>query len=196
MTTRSFSDRSTTPSQDSALFINASSRSKASRDSACTDAFPRVGYHLPVALHPETERTLALLFPDYRDTYSNDLHWNLSSDVCPSVTKWVKWIRRDLNADSPNSEEGKYAIELRLNWSAPKFLFWGVSPVLLSLAFGLAYAFKPLPAGGDHIAVLQTSWTIASYIVTAAACEIPYSLRCLAFNLTFSILTRPKCYWL
>ncbi|EQB56554.1 fungal specific transcription factor domain-containing protein [Colletotrichum gloeosporioides Cg-14] len=88
--------------------------------------FPKVGYHAPVQLHPETQGTLALLFADYQADY-----------IEPGGQRWIQWMHREFNAGSTDPEEGIYALELILSWSAPKFIFWGMSPILLSLAIGI-----------------------------------------------------------
>lgn len=52
------------------------------------------------------------------------------------------------------------------NWSTPKIIFWGSLPILLSLAIGFWYMCKPRDPCEDHIAIVQTAWGIASYIIT------------------------------
>ncbi|KAF3798506.1 hypothetical protein GCG54_00013247 [Colletotrichum gloeosporioides] len=119
--------------------------------------FPKVGYHAPVQLHPETQGTLALLFADYQADY-----------IEPGGQRWIQWMHREFNAGSTDPEEGIYALELILSWSAPKFIFWGMSPILLSLAIGIWYMQRRLSDGDDFNSVVQTAWSISSYIVTAA----------------------------
>ncbi|KAL4799035.1 hypothetical protein BDV19DRAFT_320992 [Aspergillus venezuelensis] len=99
----------------------------------------------------ETERTLIQLFWDYKTSnYDIDDHW-------------LSWVDSQLNR-----LDVKYALRLILRWSATRFVIWGVTPLLLSLAIGFWYMYKPHAADADPVAIVQTAWTLSSYIVTAA----------------------------
>ncbi|KAH0428607.1 hypothetical protein CcaCcLH18_08873 [Colletotrichum camelliae] len=115
--------------------------------------------HAPRQLDRETQRSLELFFAAFRSG-GNKKHGN---------HRWIQWVHQEFNSASVDPAEGKYTLELKLDWSAPKFVFWGMAPILLSIVIGLWYMLKPLEEGADYIAVVQTGWTIASYIVTAAA---------------------------
>jgi cytochrome b subunit of formate dehydrogenase len=82
--------------------------------------------------------------------------------------RWMDWIHQNFNNNSTNPEDGKYALQLLLRWSPLKLVIWSSIPIIFSLAIGLWYMISPHP-GEDYVAVVQTAWTIASYIITTAA---------------------------
>lgn len=57
--------------------------------------------------------------------------------------------------------EGRYSLRLMYDWSSYRLSTVVAIPILLSLAIGFWY----MHGGGDVV----TAWTIALYIVTAAA---------------------------
>lgn len=83
---------------------------------------------------------------------------------------WLAFLHKELNNMDSNPREGRYSLQLVLSWSAPKLVIWGSIPILLSLFIGFSYIFKS-HTGEDPVAIVQTAWGIASYIVTAGACK-------------------------
>lgn len=73
-------------------------------------------------------------------------------------------MQRNLNDDKDNPLEGKYSLQLMYDWSSYRLTLIVAVPVLLSLVLGLWYM------SGDHGDV-GAAWTIAGYIISAAACE-------------------------
>jgi hypothetical protein len=52
-----------------------------------------------------------------------------------------------------------------VKWSAAKIAIYGLTPILVSLAVGFWFQYSQ---EGDRIAVVQTAWTISSYIIGAS----------------------------
>jgi hypothetical protein len=118
------------------------------------ECHPEQNRHSIPDIDRETERTLIHLFWDYQNSkydYNN---------------YWLRWIQSELNGRG-----NKYALRLILRWSVLKIVVWGITPILLSLAIGFWYMYKPHAADADIFTIVQTAWTISSYIVTTAACE-------------------------
>jgi len=119
---------------------------------------PLQDYHSHPDISDETKRCLAELYRSYR-TEKRDYQ-----------DRWMTWIHANFNNGSNNPKDGTYTLQLLLQWSPIKLIIWSLVPILLSLAIGLWYMINPYP-GEDHVVVVQTAWTIASYIVTTAARE-------------------------
>jgi hypothetical protein len=119
---------------------------------------PKQGYHKQVEVDAETERALIELWRNYR---SHNLDYG---------GRWLMWIHHNFNNGSKNPEHGKLTLEFKLRWSVTKVVFWGVVPVLLSLAIGFWYMYKD-HGEIDDVAVAEAAWVIASYIVTTSACK-------------------------
>jgi hypothetical protein len=66
-----------------------------------------------------------------------------------------------LNDDKNNPLEGRYSLQLKYEWSSYRLTFIVAVPLLLSLAIGIWY----MVAKHDVV----TAWTLAMYIVAAAA---------------------------
>lgn len=122
------------------------------------ECVPSRGYHRVPDLDDETKRTLFEFWRDFR---------SLGTDY---EDRWLKWVHLRFNNDSCDPEHGRFALQLVLRWSPTKLAIWGVLPILLSLAIGFGYMFKPR-SGEDFLTFVQTAWAIASYIITAAACK-------------------------
>ncbi|KAL4937625.1 hypothetical protein BDV06DRAFT_226765 [Aspergillus oleicola] len=119
------------------------------------ECHPEQNRHSVPDIDRETELTLIQLFWDYKTSkYDIGDHW-------------LAWVDSQLNR-----RENKYALRLVLRWSVTRFVIWGVTPLLLSLAIGFWYMYKPHTPDADPVAVVQTAWTLSSYIVTAAALAI------------------------
>ncbi|KAK3303020.1 uncharacterized protein B0T15DRAFT_261431 [Chaetomium strumarium] len=117
---------------------------------------PSHGYHIMDPVDNRTQRILNDLYRDYSGTHDPG-------------DRWLTWVRQELNAGVLDPEVGEYALRLLLRWSATKIVFWVMSPVVLSLVIALWYMYRPRGPEADEVAVIQTAWTIASYIITAAA---------------------------
>jgi len=78
---------------------------------------------------------------------------------------WRKWVCRNLNDKGHNPRETcetcGYSLECYFSYSPRRIAFAILVPLLISIATGISYQVKT----GD----VQTAWSIASYIVTAAA---------------------------
>jgi hypothetical protein len=120
---------------------------------------PESGDHILPQTDVQSKRILSDMFREY------------NSGAVDRNERWMRWIEKEFNSNSKEPEEGKYTLRLEMNWSAPKIVFWTISPIALSMAIALWYSYKPRGPGADDVAVVQTAWTIASYIITAAACE-------------------------
>jgi len=121
---------------------------------------PQLGYHVMLPIDDHSKRILADFFREY------------NSRADDNDDRWLRWLKEELNSNSKDPEAGRYALRLDLRWSAPKIIFWTASPVVLSLAIAFWYSYKPRALDADDVAVVQTAWTIASYIITAAALMI------------------------
>jgi hypothetical protein len=122
------------------------------------ECVPNQGYHRVPDMDNETKRTMIEFWRDFR---------TLGTDY---GDRWLDWVHTNFNNSSLDPKQGKFALQLVLQWSPLKLVVWGILPILLSLAVGFGYMFKPTP-GEDFLIVVQTAWAIASYIVTAAACR-------------------------
>ncbi|OQV02827.1 hypothetical protein CLAIMM_07956 isoform 2 [Cladophialophora immunda] len=117
---------------------------------------PSKGYHREVELDSETESALAELWRSY-NTHKLDYEG-----------RWLLWIHQHFNNSSKNPEAGTLTLELRLRWSVFKVVFWGVVPILLSLAVGFSYMYSD-HGEVDDVAVAEAAWVIATYIITTSA---------------------------
>ena len=82
---------------------------------------------------------------------------------------WNEWIHKHLNNNSSIPSEGRYSIELLFSWSVWRLAVATSIPVVLSLIVGLWYqTLEPREVREDPT---ETAWVIATYIITAGACE-------------------------
>lgn len=86
-----------------------------------------------------------------------------------TVEEWARWIHQEFNIGSHYVDEGKYSLELVLEWSATRISIVVLFPVLLSLAVGLWLNAQDW----TDLATIQTAWGTASYIVTAGGRIVP-----------------------
>lgn len=114
------------------------------------------GYHREVDLDKETHRALA------------ELWRNFSGNKLDYEGRWLMWIHQHFNNGSKNPEMGRLTLEFKLRWSVYKVVFWGVVPILLSLAVGFWYMFSD-HGEVDGVAVAEAAWVIATYIITTSA---------------------------
>ncbi|KAK3986989.1 hypothetical protein QBC44DRAFT_401440 [Cladorrhinum sp. PSN332] len=121
---------------------------------------PSSGHHLMLPVDKHTQQILTDLFREYNSV-------SIDQD-----DRWLRWIMDEMNCKSKDPEKGKYALRLVLGWSPAKIVFWTISPVILSLVIAFWYSYKPRGPDTDEVAIVQTAWTIASYIITAAALMI------------------------
>ncbi|KAK5264054.1 hypothetical protein LTR99_010344 [Exophiala xenobiotica] len=116
------------------------------------------GYHREVELDKETHRALA------------ELWRNFSGNKLDYEGRWLMWIHQHFNNGSKNPEMGRLTLEFKLRWSVYKVVFWGVVPILLTLAVGFWYMFSD-HGEVDDVAVAEAAWVISTYIITTSACE-------------------------
>lgn len=96
-----------------------------------------------------------------RDAYKQ---WHVPRHIAET---WADWIHQEFNNRSHNVLEGKYSLELVLEWSPTRITVVVFFPVLLSLAIGFWLNAK----NWTDLATIQTAWGTASYIVTAGGCK-------------------------
>ena len=119
---------------------------------------PSKGHHTEVILDGETAAALAELWRSYN---THKLDWE---------GRWLMWIHQHFNNSSKNPEKGTLTLELKLRWSVFKVVFWGVVPILLSLAIGFWYMYSD-HGEVDGVAVTEAAWVVATYIITTSARE-------------------------
>jgi hypothetical protein len=108
-----------------------------------------------LALNASQEAVLSQLFLAYSASYRH-----ADGDVARA---WQGWVHKNLNNSKNNPLEGRYSLQLIYDWSSYRLSAVVSIPLLLSLAIGTWY----MMGHGDVV----TSWTLALYIVTAAAGE-------------------------
>jgi hypothetical protein len=106
-------------------------------------------------LNASQEAVLSQLFLAYSASYRH-----ADGDVARA---WQGWVHKNLNNSKNNPLEGRYSLQLIYDWSSYRLSAVVSIPLLLSLAIGTWY----MMGQGDVV----TSWTLALYIVTAAAGE-------------------------
>lgn len=128
---------------------------------------PSGDYHIPIDLDDQSSATFYELFSAYS---SYDVDWE---------SRWKTWVHEHLNGSSTDPQAGSYTLRLILRWSIVKLVVYTTIPVALSLAVGLWFmlvASKDLD--DSYTAVVQTAWSISSYIITTAggrSCYRSYS---------------------
>ncbi|KAI0450478.1 hypothetical protein F5B21DRAFT_427493 [Xylaria acuta] len=129
------------------------------------ECLPDHGYHIPLEMDHQTEAAIRELYRAY----------NNSRLVADRNDRWLNWVQEHFNAgdvildpeepDNINTKKPRLALELILTWSVLKIALYGLTPILLSLAIGFWFQYTQ---DGDRIAVVQTAWTISSYIIGAS----------------------------
>lgn len=117
---------------------------------------PSQDYHSHPGVSDETARCLVELYRNYR------------SQKRDYQDRWIDWIHENFNDDSLVLEDGKYALQLHLRWSPIRLFLWSAIPIVFSLVIGLWFTIHP-NLGADHVAMVQTAWTVASYVVMTTA---------------------------
>lgn len=117
----------------------------------------REGIHERIHLDQRGDADLQVLLHMYKSWFVPD-HTALA---------WANWVHQVLNNSSLDVLDGKYAIEVVLDWSPTRISIVILFPVLLSLAIGLWLN----SAAWTDLATLQTAWGTASYVVTAGGCK-------------------------
>jgi len=110
---------------------------------------------LPLNLTNSQNAVLSQFFLAYKAS-------NRHADYEVSIA-WQGWVHKNLNGGKNNPLEGRYSLQLIYEWSSYRLCVIVTAPLILSFALGLWYMIKT----GDVV----TAWTIALYIVTAAAGE-------------------------
>lgn len=119
------------------------------------------GAHIPFALTSSQQAVLSQFFLAYAASYRHP------DDTVAKA--WYGWVQKNLNVtreknanvSKENPMEGKYSVQLIYEWSSYRLTIVFAVPLLLSLIMG----FWLMASGRDTI----TAWTVALYIVTAAA---------------------------
>ncbi|KAE8452819.1 hypothetical protein EG329_013091 [Mollisiaceae sp. DMI_Dod_QoI] len=114
------------------------------------------GAHIPLNLNASQEAVLSQLYLAYQASYRHE-----DDDVARA---WQGWVHKNLNDGKDNPLEGRYSLQLIYDWSSYRLSTVVALPLLLSLAIGFWY----MNGQGDVV----TAWTLALYIVTAAAALI------------------------
>jgi hypothetical protein len=117
---------------------------------------PDEDYHSEVELDRATELALAELYHAYRSNRRDKDGY------------WKRWIHHFFNEGDRSPEKGRYALRFVPTWSVRKILLFSFVPIVLSLVIGFWYMFTSHDPQSDRVAIVQTAWTIASYIVTTA----------------------------
>lgn len=125
------------------------------------------GYHQRIQVDESSHSLLAEMFGEY-NTPQQSLLWLGKRYNRDAYGKWLTLVHKELNDSDADPRLGKYSLQILLNWSAFKLAVWGSIPILLSLIIGFWYTYKH-HEGEDYVAIVQTAWGIASYIVTAGA---------------------------
>ncbi|KAF1982416.1 hypothetical protein K402DRAFT_305097, partial [Aulographum hederae CBS 113979] len=122
------------------------------------------GYHHDVELDAAGRGVLSELWQDYQ------------SQKADYGDRWMRWIDAEFNRGDreEGGKEGEglpeawgsYSLQLVLHWDTVKIGVWGAMPVLLSLAVGFWYGSLE---GDDPNSIVQTAWTLSSYIVSTAS---------------------------
>jgi hypothetical protein len=120
---------------------------------------PELGQHSPVQTSDTTDAALL------------DLYYDFNAGRRDHDDEWKKWIHRNFNRGDSFPGSRSLALRLVLRWSAKKILLFTFVPILLSLAIGFWFIFDRGQADEDYATVVQTAWTVASYIVTTAGGE-------------------------
>jgi len=114
------------------------------------------GCHRPLILNGSQEAVLSQLFLAYRVSYRH---------ADPDVARaWSGWVHKNLNNHKNNPLEGRYSLQLLYDWSSYRLSMIVAVPLLLSIAIGIWYMHRY-----DDVI---TAWTLALYVVTAAAALI------------------------
>lgn len=141
---------------------------------------PQTGLHERIDLDRNGMADLLLL----GDTYKR---WYVPRHI---VEDWARWIHQEFNNGSHDVLEGKYSLELILEWSPTRITIVVLFPVLLSLAVGLWLNAQDW----TDLATIQTAWGTASYIVTAGGRMFPIDQPLKPLKLTiFSICGVAGC---
>jgi hypothetical protein len=117
------------------------------------------GYHTSVEIDDRTKQTLSEFYLDYKQKPAG------------MDERWMDWVHENLNGGNADPREGNYTLELLLRWSITKIMIYGLLPVVGSLVVGIAYMQVRMRGAddfGSRLAVVQTAWGVASYVVGAA----------------------------
>ncbi|ATZ57357.1 hypothetical protein BCIN_14g05030 [Botrytis cinerea B05.10] len=129
------------------------------------------GAHTKIGLNEEEKMVLRKFYAAYK-LKRRSIPWFGKGEWDQDVGKaWLGWVEKSLNEGKDGKEgsaegakgplEGRWSLELVYDWSPYRLSAVVITPLLLSLIIGTWY----MAVTGDVI----TAWTLALYIVTAAA---------------------------
>ncbi|KAK8098751.1 uncharacterized protein PG998_011992 [Apiospora kogelbergensis] len=113
-------------------------------------------YHTVLDVSEATRLTLLELYHDFMAQRSDADEY------------WKEWVHQQFNAGDTFPGARRMGLRLILRWSVPKIIAYVATPVVASIIFGLVYTFTVTGPDVDRVAVLQTAWTVSSYMVTTA----------------------------
>ncbi|KAB8288214.1 hypothetical protein EYC80_010217 [Monilinia laxa] len=128
------------------------------------------GAHVRVILREEEKMVLRRFFAAYRDRGGMGWMGKIGREEWDEDVgrAWMRWVAENLNGGRETSGEGaggplegRWSLELVYDWCPYRLSAVVITPLLLSLIVGFWY----METNGDVI----TAWTLALYIVTAAA---------------------------
>ncbi|KAA8565356.1 hypothetical protein MFRU_045g00550 [Monilinia fructicola] len=128
------------------------------------------GAHVRVLLREEEKMVLRRFFAAYRDRGGVGWMGKIGREEWDEDVgrAWMRWVGENLNGGREASGEGaggplegRWSLELVYDWCPYRLSAVVITPLLLSLIVGVWY----METDGDVI----TAWTLALYIVTAAA---------------------------
>ncbi|KAJ8062660.1 hypothetical protein OCU04_009182 [Sclerotinia nivalis] len=127
------------------------------------------GAHVKVILREEEKMVLRRFYAAYKGKMVRGLPGFAREEWDEDVGEaWMKWVGSNLNGGKEETGEeaggpleGRWSLELVYDWCPYRLSAVVITPLLLSLIVGVWY----MESNGDVI----TAWTLALYIVTAAA---------------------------
>ncbi|KAI1114947.1 hypothetical protein F5Y14DRAFT_149006 [Nemania sp. NC0429] len=118
--------------------------------------------------HPPAGQHTVLELSDTAKLALLELYYDFVARRRDNDEAWKSWVQKHFNAGDTFPGDLRLGLRLILTWSISKIVFFVAVPVVVSFVFGLAYTFAVSGPGVDHVAVVQTAWTVSSYIVTTA----------------------------
>ncbi len=127
------------------------------------ECLPKQSYHVAVEIDDRTKAVLADFYREY--VHSRSVPEELAA---LQGWRWSNWIQETFNRGDAEDGAPCLTLELVLKWSVSKICIYGLTPVVFSLVIGFWFQYSQT---GDQLAVVQTAWTISSYIIGASSGE-------------------------